>query len=110
LISCTRPVFFFFSSRRRHTRFSRDWSSDVCSSDLCRLCRGHFSGGSVFAVRHEFLRGTQGDKTGAPPYEEEWQRPDNKYFLSRCFISHTLSIHVCCIQSGCRSHERVTPQ
>src|SRR3989449_11647508 len=27
-------VFFFFSSRRRHTRCSRDWSSDVCSSDL----------------------------------------------------------------------------
>src|SRR5690606_39294261 len=27
-------VSFFFSSRRRHTRFSRDWSSDVCSSDL----------------------------------------------------------------------------
>src|SRR5690606_39767968 len=26
----------FFSSRRRHTRFSRDWSSDVCSSDLLR--------------------------------------------------------------------------
>src|SRR5690606_41127456 len=25
---------FFFSSRSRHTRFSRDWSSDVCSSDL----------------------------------------------------------------------------
>src|SRR2546429_3226243 len=31
--------FFFFSSRRRHTRCSRDWSSDVCSSDLF-----HFSG------------------------------------------------------------------
>src|SRR5690606_40983815 len=30
---CGRLV-FFFSSRRRHTRFSRDWSSDVCSSDL----------------------------------------------------------------------------
>src|SRR3989337_1119007 len=29
-------VFFFFSSRRRHTRCYRDWSSDVCSSDL--LC------------------------------------------------------------------------
>src|SRR3989442_10619056 len=27
-------VFFFFSSRRRHTRCGRDWSSDVCSSDL----------------------------------------------------------------------------
>src|SRR5690606_39753871 len=28
---------FFFSSRRRHTRFSRDWSSDVCSSDLRKV-------------------------------------------------------------------------
>src|SRR5690606_40367363 len=28
---------FFFSSRRRHTRFSRDWSSDVCSSDLVSM-------------------------------------------------------------------------
>src|SRR2546429_1882112 len=28
-------IVFFFSSRRRHTRCSRDWSSDVCSSDLC---------------------------------------------------------------------------
>src|SRR5205807_6280208 len=27
-------VFFFFSSRRRHTRLQGDWSSDVCSSDL----------------------------------------------------------------------------
>src|SRR2546422_1800849 len=30
----TYDLFFFFSSRRRHTRCSRDWSSDVCSSDL----------------------------------------------------------------------------
>src|SRR5690625_5775127 len=29
--------FFFFSSRRRHTRWPRDWSSDVCSSDLIVL-------------------------------------------------------------------------
>ena len=28
------PILFFFSSRRRHTRSDRDWSSDVCSSDL----------------------------------------------------------------------------
>src|SRR5690606_31495300 len=33
-------VVFFFSSRRRHTRFSRDWSSDVCSSDLHRVAGG----------------------------------------------------------------------
>src|SRR2546421_6841548 len=30
---------FFFSSRRRHTRSDRDWSSDVCSSDLIRFGR-----------------------------------------------------------------------
>src|SRR2546421_8262892 len=29
--------FFFFSSRRRHTRSDRDWSSDVCSSDLAAM-------------------------------------------------------------------------
>src|SRR5256886_6314394 len=32
---------FFFSSRRRHTRFDCDWSSDVCSSDLRRTCRSN---------------------------------------------------------------------
>src|SRR5437870_13658004 len=32
-------IFFFFSSRRRHTRWPRDWSSDVCSSDLTN-CAG----------------------------------------------------------------------
>src|SRR5215813_15252491 len=32
--SCIKIGFFFFSSRRRHTRCGRDWSSDVCSSDL----------------------------------------------------------------------------
>src|SRR5690625_7820187 len=34
-LKCGRVmVYFFFSSRRRHTRWPRDWSSDVCSSDL----------------------------------------------------------------------------
>src|SRR5439155_14823190 len=32
-----KVYFFFFSSRRRHTRWPRDWSSDVCSSDLVFL-------------------------------------------------------------------------
>src|SRR3712207_8682964 len=32
-------MFFFFSSRRRHTRYWRDWSSDVCSSDLQAIRR-----------------------------------------------------------------------
>src|SRR2546430_10153187 len=30
-------IYFFFSSRRRHTRFDCDWSSDVCSSDLIQV-------------------------------------------------------------------------
>src|SRR5216683_6254514 len=34
-------VFFFFSSRRRHTRSDRDWSSDVCSSDLINRARAN---------------------------------------------------------------------
>src|SRR2546429_5599922 len=36
MVSCV----FFFSSRRRHTRCSRDWSSDVCSSDLSPAAKG----------------------------------------------------------------------
>src|SRR5690625_5952105 len=36
IISC----WFFFSSRRRHTRWPRDWSSDVCSSDLGGVLQG----------------------------------------------------------------------
>src|SRR5699024_12228122 len=36
-LSFIRCLFFFFSSRRRHTRSKRDWSSDVCSSDLDSL-------------------------------------------------------------------------
>src|SRR5690606_39686832 len=41
-------VYFFFSSRRRHTRFSRDWSSDVCSSDLAKT----HATGAVNAALH----------------------------------------------------------
>src|SRR2546430_16783165 len=56
---------FFFSSRRRHTRFDCDWSSDVCSSDLSIAivndCDGHERGdGAVPAGR-----GTR-DRRGGP--------------------------------------------
>src|SRR5207253_4878975 len=44
-------VFFFFSSRRRHTRWPRDWSSDVCSSDLLKVL-GMFWG--QLRVKQEF--------------------------------------------------------
>src|SRR5207249_8643871 len=54
--------FFFFSSRRRHTRSKRDWSSDVCSSDLGgqtdpfrdhRRHQGHKNHGHRQAVPHQ---------------------------------------------------------
>src|SRR5216683_5012027 len=48
---------FFFSSRRRHTRSDRDWSSDVCSSDLFGLLvrpTAHRSGLSDIAALSEF--------------------------------------------------------
>src|SRR3712207_8223066 len=39
---------FFFSSRRRHTRYWRDWSSDVCSSDLAgKSLIARFDGGQL---------------------------------------------------------------
>src|SRR5438445_1474235 len=38
---------FFFSSRRRHTRYWRDWSSDVCSSDLTLIDDQQSAGGAA---------------------------------------------------------------
>src|SRR4051794_41959266 len=46
------PEVFFFSSRRRHTRWTGDWSSDVCSSDLGRRGRGAGHPGRQQAPRH----------------------------------------------------------
>src|SRR2546428_2935669 len=47
-------MFFFFSSRRRHTRSDRDWSSDVCSSDLVRV---PVAAGGAFAAPDHLLAG-----------------------------------------------------
>src|SRR5690606_15210681 len=57
----------FFSSRRRHTRFSRDWSSDVCSSDLdadLAVIRADSILGSVPTVRA--LAATAAPTEGTP--------------------------------------------
>src|SRR6266850_3412080 len=42
-VSIGQWIIFFFSSRRRHTRLQGDWSSDVCSSDLC-IAQGYVLG------------------------------------------------------------------
>src|SRR6266511_5258419 len=59
--------FFFFSSRGRHTRFSRDWSSDVCSSDLRGgACRQMGPAPGHHGRAHRGPR-SQGDAPGARP-------------------------------------------
>src|SRR5258707_4529791 len=68
--SVVRLSVFFFSSRRRHTRYWRDWSSDVCSSDLSNpesSRRGNLYGmiGMAIAVLATVL-GPQVTKAGYP--------------------------------------------
>src|SRR2546422_2203482 len=55
--------FFFFSSRRRHTRCSRDWSSDVCSSDLTSSGTGAMEGAlaNLLSPGERVLVGTAGE-------------------------------------------------
>src|SRR3984893_7467972 len=45
---------FFFSSRRRHTRWPRDWSSDVCSSDLHVIAMDNLITGDLRNIEHLF--------------------------------------------------------
>src|SRR2546429_5318569 len=60
---------FFFSSRRRHTRCSRDWSSDVCSSDLEHDRGVEVHEGSVPGIGN--TRGLHLDTTVQQPRSEE---------------------------------------
>src|SRR2546429_183300 len=57
---CRGCCFFFFSSRRRHTRCSRDWSSDVCSSDLGSLGSLHESCQHVHSAGYRPAARTRG--------------------------------------------------
>src|SRR5256886_11415808 len=57
-------AFFFFSSRRRHTRFDCDWSSDVCSSDLhadAADCTGRVGVKRVQDARRDIERSAPGE-------------------------------------------------
>src|SRR3712207_7209506 len=66
--------FFFFSSRRRHTRYWRDWSSDVCSSDLQAKKEGilteTFLMNYIFAGEGEYL--TKNSRIIADPDGGYW--------------------------------------
>src|SRR2546429_4682189 len=73
-------VFFFFSSRRRHTRCSRDWSSDVCSSDL-QLFNAQVAGSSLLVIAGDWASELQ-DYRGLAPFpgltQAESMRPITK--------------------------------
>src|SRR5947209_17154495 len=80
--------FFFFSSRRRHTSYCRDWSSDVCSSDLDRIVR-HGRETARHGLRHSRLaardderpeqdHGAADEGVGAQGVLEEHEREDGR--------------------------------
>src|SRR2546430_260526 len=58
IMTCIVGCFFFFSSRRRHTRFDCDWSSDVCSSDLGASGTNDFEEAVATAVINKRAGGT----------------------------------------------------
>src|SRR5688572_32545688 len=63
-------VFFFFSSRRRHTRFDCDWSSDVCSSDLgSRKVPLVLAGGRSLPVRADEILAALAERSAADDSE-----------------------------------------
>src|SRR5690606_39307452 len=77
------PSVFFFSSRRRHTRFSRDWSSDVCSSDLdrggdCREPASPWIGACGFDTAGEVMAWLFGDAGTAPANEATGERSEER--------------------------------
>src|SRR5699024_12009931 len=73
LFLCFVYFFFFFSSRRRHTRSKRDWSSDVCSSDLRTGPRGA-RGAEAAQDRHLESRAAHGRGAGRGRARSEERR------------------------------------
>src|SRR5205809_8063702 len=73
-----RALLFFFSSRRRHTRCSRDWSSDVCSSDLALARRdgAPVPPGSIGIAEPVALRAALADET--LPVRERGHRSEER--------------------------------
>src|SRR5437762_9488139 len=76
---------FFFSSRRRHTRYIGDWSSDVCSSDLLTGKSSYCLGPPYSSVFQNSTLGCEGDKPiGSRPGAqgavaqrgEDWRREE----------------------------------
>src|SRR2546422_8808154 len=76
-------LFFFFSSRRRHTRCSRDWSSDVCSSDLAKALARRYR-----VLRYD-TRGHGGTEAPAGAYTLSQLAEDARALLRALGIART---------------------
>src|SRR6266542_633013 len=93
--------FFFFSSRRRHTRCYRDWSSDVCSSDLdggrgdLRILRDRQAPERYAADDHEHDRHHGGEDR---PVDEEMR--DAHLFGSGAYSALDTGVRGCCASWG----------
>src|SRR2546430_8146570 len=79
---------FFFSSRRRHTRFDCDWSSDVCSSDLGAVAV------TVFPYLTKLMSSDRLDLTG------DVQRIFNVLLALGCGISAVVLVHADHLEIG----------
>src|SRR2546429_8315712 len=66
-------LFFFFSSRRRHTRCSRDWSSDVCSSDLLRIRHGEVRPAWPARCHERRCQAGDGGSPQCQPHHRAWR-------------------------------------
>src|SRR6266498_4059267 len=76
--------FFFFSSRRRHTRCGRDWSSDVCSSDLAHWAQEKDSTGvSRSRIRQILAHGSARALTHIVNQDSTAQGPSINYSRGR---------------------------
>src|SRR6266536_637272 len=92
-------MFFFFSSRRRHTRATRDWSSDVCSSDLSRRERAGTSPLRDGILAHSRSRRDRSEERRVgkecrsrwAPYHEKKKK--NVYVIEEGEFERTSEIH-----------------
>src|SRR6267143_5357796 len=88
--------FFFFSSRRRHTRWNCDWSSDVCSSDLMEFIQFHPTG--IYGAGCLVTEGARGE--GGYLVNSEGERfmeryaPSAKDLASRDVVSRAMTIEI----------------
>src|SRR6476620_7819672 len=109
-------LFFFFSSRRRHTRYWRDWSSDVCASDLtARTAAGAEPRGRVAAAKPAMGVGEAGGLiTGGgarPAVTKDSRATSTTSGGSKKFPSKLGSIaRIRCASGGCVAHHPVKPE